>query len=323
MSLCTAARAVCLHDVTYVYVQIMPLSDAIKGFLIRQVNPRLNHYDKPLMLALLIGSFTLAIVAVLTAIQLAACPTTSFVSQDSVLGDMQTQNDHYTKVLETAGTQGGVTTSVTVCLKLSRELVAVTHPNYADSISAPSIVAYNPCSLDNAAMTTLGMSECTYDSAATVTNSQACTGSNLPCRPCGDVTGDGTNAFTMPTAPFTTQTEIVTTRRTCPSASTALGAALGYAAYIELVFTIIFVLGMTKAKVITPTYEGGVSLGGIVAGARGISQKEFEAMRAEMLELKQNTPSKTTTKATADGPAATADEGKADPAPAAQGDEKA
>ena len=261
----------------------------VSGAFIRSVNPRLVDYSKPLLIAGLVTIGTLALTGALFAVQITQCPTEVAVELDTFFGSMDEQKDTYRRKKELAGTQAGTTTTVTVCLKTSNELAVVGHPNYVDTLTSPGVVQYNPCSLDAAAMAELHMSDCVYDAGSnTVTNAQACASTALACRPCGDALGDGTRAATgalqLPSSPFVTSVETVISTTRCPAVGTALGAALGYATYIELVLTILIVAGLKACKLVEEVGGGG-GVGSLVASGLGVSQKEFEEMRSQMAVL--------------------------------------
>lgn len=254
--------------------------------LVRSINPRLESYSKPLLLAVIILVLTLGLTAGLFAIQISNCPTVSTISLDLVFGDMDQQSDAYRKKLEQAGTQGGTTTTVNICLKSANELIAVGHPNYVDSLTSPSAVGYNPCSLDADALADLGLTMCTTTG---VSHAENCATAEVECRPCGDVQGDGTRAnagsggATLRSQPFITSTETEVSNKACPPASTALGAALGYATYIELIVTILLVAGLKACGVIQVVDPRG-SMVALAEGAvdSGVSRKDFEKLQAEV-----------------------------------------
>ena len=292
----------------------MSRKDQATASFVRSVNPRLANYSKPGLLAALILAATLAVTGVLFYLQITGCPTRVTTTVDLTFGDMSEQED----VFRIKHEQADASTTVSICLKYAKELVTIGHPNYAESlVGAPGVVRYVPCSLDSAAMQRFGMSEC----ESTTSASEACAGASpVACRPCGDLVGDGSRlgegqtlaVDSLPGAPFVTYSETSLAHTQCPTYGTALGAALGYTSYLELLFTIGFVLSLKACKVVEVVDGGAGGLGSLAAASQGvfvrtptlifcaqprtsvrvpapsgISQKEFEGMRGQLVELQK------------------------------------
>jgi hypothetical protein len=225
------------------------MASGARAAFIRSVNPRLTYYSKPLLLAIIIGTGTLVTTVALFVILSSSCPTVSTTVEENVFGVTAEHESVFRRRRSQAGTQGRVTTTVDICLKKAREMQVVTHPNYPPSIGVTGVLNYSPCAMHIEELNDFGLSWCVHDGGGesfAVHETRNCDDAHsngLPtCRQCGDGQGEGDSPVPGPYGvPYMLQTESVTTVQTCPSYVEAVGIALGYAGYVEMILTFLVV----------------------------------------------------------------------------------
>jgi hypothetical protein len=140
----------------------------------------------------------------------------------------------------------------------SRNLDTFAHPSVTPQIGGPGVVAYVPCGVSDTLLANLELRWCSdsYRESAISDCSDA-----ISCRQCGDHIGTGVRHVPVSSLPYTLLVRSTTVRTTCPLAWTAFGVALGYAAYFEIVATILLVLLFRSTGVVTMPHG---HIGGLV-----------------------------------------------------------
>ena len=239
-----------------------------QAMVVASINPRLVMYSRPGLLALCILVATVATTDGMFAYLLSSCTTTRERRATTQVGSRREHLELFSEALSLAGVEENVKTDVSICLMGARSLDTFAHPNAAPSIGGPGVVGYVPCGVSDAAMNDLGLVWCsaTHKQTAIVD----CTSAGIGCRQCGDHIGTGVQSVPVQALPFTLLIRTSTVREACPLPWTAFGVALGYAAYFEVVATLLFVFLLKQTGVIKIA-PGSVDAGGAFAQMKALA----------------------------------------------------
>ena len=248
-----------------------PFKTKMRNFAVQTINPRLVIYNRPLLLAVCIFATTALTTAGMFWYLVNSCVTTRDRQAFTQLGSTLEHKELLADVLEMAGVDENINTEIDICLIGARTLDTFAHPNVAPSIGGPGVVAYVPCGITDAKVSDMGLSWCGALKRQKAIDD--CASAGGLCRPCGDHIGNGAQSVPVNELPYAILARTSTVRTVCPLAWTSFGIALGYAAYFEILLTLLLVLLLRSAGIITLPYghvseltqmqrlAGGASLG--------------------------------------------------------------
>lgn len=231
--------------------------------VIRIVSPRLLFYTRPLTLALLVAAVTLASTGALFVQIFRECSTTKSRAISTSMGTTAEQKLRFDTMKELEGREGRTTTTIELCLKQSGEMQVVPNPYRPVTLQSSRLVSYVTCTMNTTMLRDLNINWCTDKEADG--NTAACDrtnrvhkrlGAGAMCKPCGDLDPDAvaaardvsadaiTQATSVLSFPYLLVVQSGTKVVICPEAFAALGSALGYSLYFELLATFVFVLAL-------------------------------------------------------------------------------
>lgn len=234
-----------------------------KDAIVNYVNPKLKSFDKPLQLSLLIGGFTGAIVIGLTVMFTSQCESNIALTTATfdTFQDQEMKSPGYTCVISTKFQQ----TRMGPCYDLMKPEAGHTvlqdiHTGGSGSIEIDYV---DQCFVNYLAPCTFkGGYQSLPEPVITY-----CPESEMFGKKQGEVMkkdSEGNPSQLLENCAYQNLQEqwvladkqIIISYKTCPTVGASLGAALGYAAYIELVFTIIFVSVLMKIGCIKTSQIG-------------------------------------------------------------------
>ena len=228
-----------------------PRENILRGFWIASINPRLVVYNRPLLLAVLIGLTTVASTGAMFVFLMSSCSTTRDKQAYTQPGVKSEHVVQFADALAEAGVQDNVETKINICLMGARTLDTFSHSAITPPVGGgwvPGVVAYVPCGVSDGLLAELGIGWCSSSHRQSAIS--ACTDAGVNCRQCGDPVA-GVQNMPVSDFPFAVLARTTTVRTTCPVAWTAVGVALGYAAYFEIVVTLLLVILLRMAGVVT------------------------------------------------------------------------
>ena len=240
--------------------------EMIRGNFINFINPRLTIYSRPLLLAVLTLVMTVALTAAMFVWLVNDCKTQTTVASSTQTGSKLEHMEMFRSARSGNIKTDHLTVNTSICLIGAREMDAFPHPNFFPAVGTPYVVGYVPCGISDQTVNEYGISWCSEaHRQRAITSCQQTAGSN--CRQCGDHVGTGVQPVPVSSLPYVILATFTTFTKTCPSAHSAFGIALGYAAYIEVVATVCLVLLLRGTGMVH--VRGGGQGGSIYSVASG------------------------------------------------------
>ena len=240
------------------------IREATRGTIIRSVNPRFHFYDRPLLLALLVASLTILTTVGIFAYLMTGCARSRVRDMSTQTGITAEHDIFFTEKRSVEGRDATTWTSVELCLQAARETISLPHPSYETTLQSPRLNGYVHCLLGPTEMSQFGLTWCGGAAqrdreAAECARINRMTG-KMTCRQCGDRQGDGTtNVPSGFEIPYMLALKTSITRTICPDPWQSVGAALGYAVYVELLLTLVFVVLLKACGVLHNVDSDGQS----------------------------------------------------------------